>query len=54
MAPAGLDRHAEREAGVLVGFGDGLETVRGAGSDVDGHGVAVVVFARVGDCYGLP
>ena len=53
MAAARFDCHAEGEVGVLVGFGDGLEAVRGAGGDIDGHRVAFVVVAWILDCYCL-
>jgi len=52
VAAARLDGYAQREVGVGVFLGDGFEAVGGAGGDVDGHCVAVIVFARVCDCDG--
>ena len=49
MAATRLDGYAQREVGVGVFGGDGFEAVGGAGGDVDGHYVAVVVFAWVCD-----
>lgn len=53
MAAAGFDGDAQREGRVGVFFGDCFEAVGGAGRDVDGHCVAVVVFAGVCDGDGV-
>ena len=53
MAAARFDGYAEREGGVGVFFSDGFEAVGGAGGDVDGHDIAVVVFAGICDGDGV-
>lgn len=53
MAAAGFDGDAQREGRVGVFLGDRFEAVGGAGGDVDGHCVAVVVFAGICDGDGV-
>lgn len=53
MAPAGFDGDAEREVRIVVFFRDGLQAVCGARGDGYGALVAIVIFARVGDGFGV-
>lgn len=53
MAAAGFDGDAQREGRVGVFLGDRFEAVGCAGGDVDGHCVAVVVFAGICDGDGM-